>query len=27
LFNNSELDVFCKEMHGVYTAILEDATL
>ena len=27
LFNNNELDVFCKEMHGVYTAILEDATL
>jgi cytochrome c oxidase cbb3-type subunit 3 len=27
LFNNSELDEFCKEMHGVYRAILEDATL
>ena len=27
LFNNNELDEFCKEMHGVYSAILEDATL
>ena len=27
LFNNDELDEFCKQMHGVYSAILEDATL
>jgi len=27
LFNNNELDEFCKQMHGVYSAILEDATL
>jgi cytochrome c oxidase cbb3-type subunit 3 len=27
LFNNNELDTFCKEMHAVYSAILEDATL
>jgi cytochrome c oxidase cbb3-type subunit 3 len=27
LFNNNELDEFCKQMHEVYTAILEDATL
>jgi cytochrome c oxidase cbb3-type subunit 3 len=27
LFNNDELDEACKEMHGVYSAIIEDATL
>lgn len=27
LFNNNELDDACDEMHGVYTSILEDATL
>jgi len=27
LFNNNELDEFCRQMHEVYTAILEDATL
>ena len=27
LFNNDELDEACKQMHGIYTAILEDATL
>ncbi len=27
LFNNNELDDACEEMHGVYTSILEDATL
>jgi cytochrome c oxidase cbb3-type subunit 3 len=27
LFNNNELDEFCKKMHAVYREILEDATL
>jgi len=27
LFNNDELDEYCKKMHAVYTSILEDATL
>ena len=27
LFNNQELDESCKEMHAVYSAIIEDATL
>ena len=27
LFNNDELDEGCKEMHEVYSAIIEDATL
>ena len=27
LFNNDELDEACKHMHGIYTAIIEDATL
>ena len=27
LFNNNELNDYCEKMHGVYTAILEDATL
>ena len=27
LFNNDELDEACKEMHGVYSTIIEDATL
>jgi len=27
LFNNSELNEYCKKMHAVYSAILEDATL
>lgn len=27
LFNNNELDEACKEMHSVYNAIIEDATL
>lgn len=27
LFNNNELDTFCKRMRGVYEAILEEATL
>jgi len=27
LFNNAELDEFCEKMHGLYTAIIEDATL
>jgi cytochrome c oxidase cbb3-type subunit 3 len=27
LFNNEELDDACKHMHGIYTAIIEDATL
>ncbi|MDH3560622.1 MAG: c-type cytochrome [Gammaproteobacteria bacterium] len=27
LFNNEELDEACKHMHGIYTAIIEDATL
>jgi cytochrome c oxidase cbb3-type subunit 3 len=27
LFNNNELDEYCKKMHAVYNAILEDATL
>jgi len=27
LFNNNELDEYCKKMHAVYSAILEDATL
>lgn len=27
LFNNSELDRACKQMHAIYSAILEDATL
>lgn len=27
LFNNDELDTFCKRMRGVYEAILEEATL
>jgi cytochrome c oxidase cbb3-type subunit 3 len=27
MFNNDELDEACKEMHGVYSAIIEDATL
>ena len=27
LFNNSELDQACREMHDVYVSILEDATL
>ncbi len=27
LFNNEELDEVCKQMHGIYTAIIEDATL
>jgi cytochrome c oxidase cbb3-type subunit 3 len=27
LFNNSELVAACKEMHAIYTAIIEDATL
>ena len=27
LFNNAELDEFCKQMYGLYSAIIEDATL
>lgn len=27
LFNNAELDQYCKQMHDVYVTILEDATL
>lgn len=27
LFNNDELDEACKQMHGIYSEILEDATL
>jgi len=27
LFNNAELDEFCEKMHGLYSAIIEDATL
>jgi cytochrome c oxidase cbb3-type subunit 3 len=27
LFNNNELDEYCKQMHDLYSAILEDATL
>jgi len=27
LFNNNELDEYCKKMHAVYSGILEDATL
>jgi cytochrome c oxidase cbb3-type subunit 3 len=27
LFNNNELNEYCKQMHAVYSAILEDATL
>ena len=27
LFNNAELDEFCEQMHGLYSAIIEDATL
>ena len=27
LFNNSELDEYCRQMYDVYSAILEDATL
>jgi cytochrome c oxidase cbb3-type subunit 3 len=27
LFNNAELDEFCKKMHELYSAIIEDATL
>jgi len=27
LFNNDELDEACKEMHSLYSAIIEDATL
>ncbi|MDX2457779.1 MAG: c-type cytochrome [Gammaproteobacteria bacterium] len=27
LFNNSELDEYCKKMHTLYRAILDDATL
>lgn len=27
LFNNDELDEACKHMHGIYDAIIEDATL
>jgi cytochrome c oxidase cbb3-type subunit 3 len=27
LFNNKELDEACKQMHAIYTAIIEDATL
>lgn len=27
LFNNAELDTYCRKMHDVYSAILEDATL
>jgi cytochrome c oxidase cbb3-type subunit 3 len=27
LFNNSELDEACREMHAIYTEIIEDATL
>jgi cytochrome c oxidase cbb3-type subunit 3 len=27
LFNNDELDEACKQMHGIYNEILEDATL
>lgn len=27
LFNNAELDHYCKQMHDVYVTILEDATL
>ena len=27
LFNNDDLDEACKQMHGIYTEILEDATL
>ena len=27
LFNNDELDEFCKRMHGLYSEIIEDATL
>ena len=27
LFNNNELDEYCKKMHAIYRAILEDATL
>ena len=27
LFNNDELDDACKKMHGIYRAILEDASL
>jgi len=27
LFNNSELDEYCRQMYEVYSAILEDATL
>jgi cytochrome c oxidase cbb3-type subunit 3 len=27
LFNNDELDDYCKRMRGIYEAILEEATL
>jgi len=27
LFNNAELDEYCRKMHDLYTAIIEDATL
>jgi cytochrome c oxidase cbb3-type subunit 3 len=27
LFNNDDLDEACKQMHGIYSEILEDATL
>jgi cytochrome c oxidase cbb3-type subunit 3 len=27
LFNNNDLDEACKQMHGIYTEIIEDATL
>ena len=27
LFNNNELNEYCKKMYAVYSAILEDATL
>ena len=27
LFNNNELDEACKQMHSVYSAIIEDSTL
>ena len=27
LFNNDELDNACKEMHDIYQALLDDATL
>jgi cytochrome c oxidase cbb3-type subunit 3 len=27
LFNNGELDEYCREMHDVYQSLIEDATL